>query len=279
MFRNPAPLDTTLWLPDRGPDARLRYGGESPLQFGDLRLPAAGAPPGGHPVVIFVHGGGWLSDWNKDYSSRFVEALTRAGFATWDIEFRRMGNTGGGYPGTFLDVAAGADHLRVLARSYPLDLDRVVAVGHSSGGHLALWLAGRKNLPAPSALHTNDPLPLAGVVSLAGVNDLERSLTLGDRADVLDLLGVASQDAAGARFGETNPARLLPFGIPQVLIVGTLDSDWRIAMTREYAAAARAAGDTVELQEPDGANHFDVVDAEGPAVRIVADAVRALVER
>jgi len=276
MFRNPSPLDTVEWLPKTQPGVRILYASESALQFGDLRLPAGAPPKSGFPVVIFVHGGAWLSDWNKNYSERFVESLAGKGFATWDLEFRRMGNSGGGYPGTFLDIAAGTDHLRILAKSYPLDLGRVVAVGHSSGGHLALWLAGRKNVPTASSLYTINPLPLAGVVSLAGVNDLERSLELGNRKDVLDLLDIESQQAAGNHFAETNPRRLLPFGIPQALIVGTLDAEWRIAMTREYAEAARATGDSVELTIPEGANHFDVVDPEGPAVAMVAEVIRRM---
>lgn len=276
-FRNPSPLETALWLPDTQPDARIRYSSDSAVQFGDLRLPDSDAPPAGYPLAIFIHGGGWTTDWTKDYSSRFVEALTQEGIATWDLEFRRMGNIGGGYPGTFLDVAAGADHLKKLAETYHLDLDRVVAVGHSSGGHLALWLAGRKNLPASSQLHVATPLPLVGVISLAGVNDLERSLELGNRTDVLELLGVDSRQAAEPRFSETNPGRLLPFGIPQALIVGTHDAEWRIAMTREYAAAAQAAGDVVELDLTEGADHFDVIDPEGPAVALVAGVIKKLV--
>ena len=276
-FRNATPLDMALWRPDALPDARVRYAEESPVQFGDLRLPAGEPPRDGHPVVVFVHGGGWLADWTKDYSERFVEALTKAGFATWDLEFRRMGNQGGGYPGTFLDVAAGTDHLRTLAERYPLDLSRVVAVGHSSGGHLALWLAGRRNLPVTSPLHAGHPLPLAGVVSLAGVNDLARSLALGNRTDTLKLSGVESRGDAEARFAETDPARLLPFGIPQALIVGSLDAEWRIAMTRAYAADVRAAGDNVTVEVPEGANHFDVVDAESPALEIALAAIRAMI--
>jgi acetyl esterase/lipase len=277
MFRNPAAFDTVEWLPNTQPDARIRYAPESSLQFGDLRIPDEPPPPGGFPVAIFIHGGAWRADWSKDYSSRFVEALTRAEIATWDLEFRRMGNRGGGYPGTFLDVGFAADYLRKLAETYPLNIGRAVAVGHSSGGHLALWLAGRKNLPATSSLYVVDPLPLTGVVSLAGVNDLEQSLELGKRTDVLELLGVDSQQAAGPRFAETNPRRLLPFGIPQVLIVGTRDNDWRIVMTPEYAETARAAGDEVDLELPEGADHVDVVDPEGPAVEMVAGVILALV--
>lgn len=277
MFRNVTDLDMALWTPHTQPDARIRYAEDSPLQFGDLRLPAGTPPSGGFPVIVFVHGGGWKSDWNKDYGERLMEALTRSGFATWDLEFRRMGNDGGGYPGTFLDVAAGTDHLRTLAKTYPLDLGHVVSIGHSSGGHLALWLAGRKNLPVSSPLHVDDPLPLAGAVSLAGVNDLERSLAIGNRTDALKLSGIEDPGKAGPRFGETNPARLLPFGIPQSLIVGGKDGPWRIQMTREYAEAARAAGDPVELAVPETANHFDVVDTESPALEMILAAARGMV--
>jgi len=276
-FRNVTALDMALWMPDALPHARLRYAEESPVQFGDLRLPSGQPPPDGYSVVIFVHGGGWLADWTKDYSERFVEALTKAGFATWDLEFRRMGNDGGGYPGTFLDVAAGTDHLRTLAGRYPLDLSRVVAMGHSSGGHLAVWLAGRKNLPFSSPLRTDQPLPLAGVVSLAGVNDLTRSLALGNRTDTLKLSGIESQNDAAVRFAETDPSRLLPFGLPQVLIVGSLDAEWRIAMTRAYAEDARTAGDAVTVYVPEGANHFDVVDAQSPALEMVTAAIWAMI--
>ena len=276
-FKNVTPLDMALWVSDTPPDARLRYAQVSPVQFGDLRLPSSEPTRDGHPVIIFVHGGGWLADWTKDYSERFVEALTKAGFATWDLEFRRMGNEGGGYPGTFLDVAAGTDHLRKLAEHHPLDLSRVVAVGHSSGGHLALWLAGRRNLPASSPLHADDPLPLAGVVSLAGVNDLARSLAFGNRTDTLKLSGIESQGEAGARFAETDPAQLLPFAIPQALIVGSLDAEWRITMTRAYAEDARKAGDVVTVDVPEGANHFDVVDSRSPALEMVTVAIRAMI--
>jgi acetyl esterase/lipase len=130
MFRNPAAFDTVEWLPNTQPDARIRYAPESSLQFGDLCIPDEPPPPGGFPVAIFIHGGAWRADWSKDYSSRFVEALTWAGIATWDLEFRRMGNRGGGYPGTFLDVGLAADHLRKLAETYPLNIGRAVAVGH-----------------------------------------------------------------------------------------------------------------------------------------------------
>lgn len=276
--RHPSSHALAATLPRRLPDARIRYGDASPVQFADLRLPPREPPPAGFAVAIFVHGGGWLADWTKDYSAAFVEALTNAGLATWDIEFRRMGTRNGGYPETFRDVAMAADHLREVARSHPLDLRRAIAIGHSSGGHLALWLAGRASLQAGSPLFTPDPLPLKGVISLAGVNDLERSLELGGRTDILSLLGVTSATEAVPLFDHTSPARLIPFGMPQVLILGTLEDGWRREMTGAYAEAARRAGDTVRLLEPEGLDHFDVVDPLGPALALVSREALALAD-
>jgi len=136
-----------------------------------------------------------------------------------------------------------------------------------------VWLAGRKNLPFSSPLRTDQPIPLAGVVSLAGVNDLARSLALGNRTDTLKLSGIESQSDPAARFAVTDPSRLLPFGLPQALIVGSLDAEWRISMTRAYAEDARTAGDAVTLYVAEGANHFDVVDAQSPALKMVTDAI------
>ena len=275
-FRNPTGAEATTWLPEAQPHRRVRYAGDSPVQYGDLRLPAGRVPAAGHPVAVVIHGGAWHADWTSDYTSRFAEALTDAGIATWNIEFRRLGNRGGGYPGTFTDVGLATDFLRTLAETHPLDLGRVVVVGHSSGGHLALWLASRRNLPEGSAIRGSDPLPVAGVISLAGVNDLEGALALGNRTDVLDLIGTGTA-AASARFATTSPGRLLPLGVPQVLIVGTRDEAWRIEMARSYAAAAVEAGDAVELLVLEGANHADVVDPHGPAPAMTARAVLSLV--
>ncbi len=135
------------------------------MQFGDLRLPKTQAPADGFPVAIFIHGGGWSSEWTKDYSNSFVEALTNAGTATWDIEFRRFGNPKADYPNMFADVAAcDPDHLREVAKNHPLNLRKIVAVGHSSGGQLALWSACWTICPHPN-LRSADPLPLVGVVA------------------------------------------------------------------------------------------------------------------
>lgn len=151
-------------------DHRIAYGND-PSQFGDLRLPQGKGP---YPVVVVIHGGCWYSEYDLRHVASFSAALTRLGLVTWSLEYRRIGNARGGWPGTFEDVALGTYYLRLLARTYPLDLKRVIVVGHSAGGELALWLAARGHLPKDSPLYIRDPLPLKGVVSLAGITDLRK---------------------------------------------------------------------------------------------------------
>ena len=277
-FTDVSYADAALWRPQTVADQRIRYGdGGSPLQFGDLRLPDTAAPESGFPVIAFLHGGAWRAQWSKDYSEALVEALTAEGFVTWDIEYRRLGNRGGGYPGTFNDVADGLDHLRNLAENIPIDLERVIVIGHSAGGHLALWLAGRHRLGPSSPLYRKDPLPINGVISIAGVNDFELSLSLGNRTDMLELVGVESVDAGLERLGEVDPGRLLPLGVPQVQVIGDRDGEWRLEMNARYEEKARAAGDRVRTLVLPGANHMDVADARsGVATLLAAEAQRLL---
>ena len=276
VFANVSYLEPAAWKANTAPDARFVFGSDSATQHADLRLPSSKMPPNGYPIIVFIHGGAWRSEWSKNHTEAFVEALTGQGFATWDLEFRRLGHRGGGYPGTFEDIADGTDYLRVVAQSYPLDMDRVIAVGHSSGGHLALWLAGRHHLPDASSLYRDAPLALSGVISIAGVNDLELSYTLGDRTDVLTLTGVDSLESGAKRFAETNPARMLPFGVPQTLMIGDKDAQWRLSMTQRYAESAVSAGDSTRVMMVPGANHIDVIDARSGFAASVAREAREM---
>jgi len=275
VYINPSAVETVEWLPAVQADHRILYGNNS-LWYGDLRVPRGKRPRDGWPVVVFVHGGGWSSSWSNGYSARLVEAIHDLGVATWDLEFRRMGNTGGGWPGTFLDVALGTDYLRTLATRFPLDLNRVVVAGHSSGGHLVAWLAGRHRLPADSPLYRPDALRPAGVLSLAGIPDLDGALVQGNRTDVLQLLGVATRAEAMSRYDDASPIETLPHGVPEIHIVGTRDNPWRIAITRDYVSLAKSMGEQAEIVLLDGANHFDVVDPCGPAWPPIARAVLSL---
>src|SRR5436309_12234468 len=174
-----------LEIPPPPADARVAYS-TGAFQFADLRLPKGAGP---HPVAIVLHGGFWRAAYDLEYMGHVCAAFTRAGLASWNVEYRRIGNPNGAWPGTFQDVALAADDLRSIAIRYGLDLNRVIAVGHSAGGHLALWLGSRHKLPAHSPVYMRDALPLAGVVALAGVADLEKSwqLRLSNTA-VADLL-------------------------------------------------------------------------------------------
>lgn len=260
------PFAALLELDSSEADVTEAYGPDD-LQHGELRLPSG---PGPHPVAIVVHGGCWMSEYGLDHVRPLATALVEAGVATWAPEYRRLGDDGGGWPGTFLDVARAADHLRNLADRHLLDLDRVVAVGHSAGGHLALWLAARPTLAADSDVAAGDPLPLLAVVSLAGIPDLAEAAVgeiCGDAA--ARLLGTDDPDVLRA----ASPAERLPLGVPQELVAGACDPIVPPAVARRYAAAAAAAGDEVALRVVDGVGHFELVAPGSAAWPTVLEAV------
>lgn len=266
-------VDDILNLSHPEPDARIHYGDDA-LQFGELRLPKGSGP---HPVAIVLHGGCWRARYDIGHTRAFSDALCRERIAVWSLEYRRVGNPGGGWPGTFLDVAAGADHLRTLASPHPLDLARVAAVGHSAGGHLALWLAARGGLGEGSEIRgSSDPLPLAGVVSLAGVTDLRRAVE--ERVcDTMaaELVGGRPEDAA-SRYAEASPIERLPLGMRQRLVTGSLDAIVPPAFGDDYAARARRKGDDASHTRVEGAGHFEGIAPSTEAFRVVLEAIRTL---
>src|SRR5690348_3635849 len=211
---------------------RLAYGPEQ-LQFGDLYLPNQ---PGPHSIVILIHGGYWRARYGLELMNSLAEDLAKRGYAAWNIEYRKVGDPGGGWPGTFQDVALAADYLRELATSYGLDIAKIVPIGHSAGGHLAFWLAARpriaffaQNSPLAGSQmpgkneEPSTPLALAGTISLAGVVDLEMAWRLHLSNDaVVELLGGTIANVP-ERYAVASPAAMLPLGVPQVLIHGTSD--------------------------------------------------------
>ncbi len=153
-------------------DHRILYGAD-PSQFGDLWLPKTYPGIRRFPLIVFFHGGWWKSEYDLGYTGRLCRAFDDAGFACWSVEYRRTGSTGGGWPATFQDAAAGFDHVVTLAKTYPLDLTRVITMGHSAGGHLAFWVAGRHGLPPGSNLQADAPqIVLSGAIALEGVMKL-----------------------------------------------------------------------------------------------------------
>jgi acetyl esterase/lipase len=240
----------------------ITYGAES-LQFGVLYLPSGEGP---HPVVILIHGGFWRAHYDLSLMTKLAEDLANRGIAAWNIEYRRVGNMGGGWPGTLIDVALAADHLHTLAPMHSLDLQRVVPVGHSAGGQLAFWLAARPRLPQDSPLvYTTAPLPLTGAISLAGAVDLRLTWQLdlgnGAAAELLD----GSPNEQPDHYASASPAELLPISVPQVLIHGDRDDRVPVEVSRTYAQKALAAGDPVTLLELQGVDHFALIDATSDA--------------
>jgi len=211
-----------------------------------------------------------------------ADALRKEGVAVWSLAYRRLGHEGAGYPGTFQDVAAGADHLRKIAEAHKLDLKRVVTTGHSAGGHLALWLAARRNLPATSALHKPDPLVIHGVAPVAGVPDLAYGATLiapACGADTIQKL-VDEPKRGKDAWADTSPSMLLPLGVPQVMLSGVYDVIVPPAHAKRHQVAATAKGDRVTLRNFDEAGHFEIIapwtDAGKEVVKAIAGMVREL---
>jgi acetyl esterase/lipase len=235
------------------PPARQIAYGEHPDQVGNLHLPARDDP---RAVVVLVHGGFWRSGWDRTLMTPLARDLAGRGYAAWNVEYRRVGQVGGGWPGTLEDAAAAFDAVAALDG---VDATRVATVGHSAGGHLALWLAGRHRLPA-GAPGTAPRLRPVAAVSLAGVADLVRGAQddLGTGACRAFLGGTPEE--VPERYDVASPAALVPLGVPQLLVHGGRDVDVPPAQSLAHAAAARAAGDDVDLVELPEADHFDVIE-------------------
>ncbi|HEY3923780.1 MAG TPA: alpha/beta hydrolase [Acidothermaceae bacterium] len=239
----------------------LAYGTD-PSQVADLHLPAEGNADGAPwPVVVVIHGGYWGAGYGRSLGTGLAADVAKHGVAAWNIEYRRVGN-GGGFPSTLLDVARAIDALAAIADPAAdgrLDLERVVTVGHSAGGQLATWLAGRHKLAA-DAPGAQPAVHVRGVVAQAGVLDLVQgaAVGLGGGAVVRFLGGTPAE--VPERYAVASPYELRPIGVPSTLIHGIKDKVVPIDQSDRYAAAAIAAGDTVDLQRLKGVDHFAPID-------------------
>jgi acetyl esterase/lipase len=229
--------------PPPEPGERHVYGSE-PLQFGDLRRPRG---PGPHPLLIVVHGGAWKATYNLTHAGHLCGALRDEGYATFSVEYRRIGDPGGGWPGSFDDVLAATDYALALER---IDRARIGIAGHSAGGHLALLAGAERSLP---------------VIALAPVSDPD-----GWQNDA-----VAAFFGDGSRDG-SSPLRRLPLGVRQVHVHGTDDESVPFGMSVAFVEAARAAGDDAELVPLEGAGHFEAIDPQSRDWPRVVEAVRSL---
>jgi len=220
--------------------------------------------------VVLVHGGFWGSQYGSDLMDALAADVVRQGWAAWNIEYRRVGG-GGGWPNTFEDNAAAVDHLAAIGGRFKLDLDRVATVGHSAGGHLALWLAARTKLP-PGAPGADPVVRPVLAISQAGVADLRAAASNGvGNGAVQALMGGGPADVP-ERYELGSPAELLPLGVPSVLVHGEGDPLVPIAQSRAFLAAAEAAGDDVRLVALPG-GHFEHLDPATPEWAAVIDAL------
>lgn len=248
---------------------RFNYGEDS-RQFGDLRIPESNGP---YPVLVVIHGGCWTSKMaNIDFMSSFAQAFTEAGIATWNIEYNCIDNKSGGWPGTFLDVGKAVDYLKVLSPQYKLDLTKVVVIGHSAGGHLALWTGARHKITENSDLYQHDPLKLKAVVNIAGPGDLNLFQNLEEKAcmsKVINLLIGNMQE----HFLQCSPYELLPINTKQILITGEYDLAAPVESMHHYMNKAKDLGDYIEVVVIKNAAHFEVVDHRTEAWEIIKDTV------
>lgn len=259
--------------PRPAPSTTISYG-PSKSQAIDVFLPKTRGP---HPTVIYIHGGCWNSNYSDREESRGLAAdLAGRGIAVWSIGYRRANEPGGGYPGTFQDVAVAIDRIRTEANRFNLDLRRTALVGHSAGGHLALWAAGRAKLPVSSLAYAADPFLPKTVISLAGVGNLRaaaRFVPVLCGPEILDkLTGKPSADRKEV-WNDTSPARLLPNAPAKVLVSGVWDDVVPPYAAMDYYIPVRKNGQDATLVNLPESSHFDMVT---PGTSSYAEVVRRI---
>lgn len=265
-------------LPAAAPDETIAYG-EAPSQKVEYFRPRAnaGTPDAPHPVVVLLHGGCWLQALAGPEQVRAAAgAFVDKGYAVWSVGYRRIDEEGGGYPGTYQDVGKAIDLLVEQAATRKLDMGRVVFFGHSAGGHLALWAAGRGKIPAGSPLATEKPLKPRGVVAVGGIGSLknwEREINQLCGPETVAKLAPGEGDT---RFQDTSPDMLLPTGTRIVMLHGVFDPAAYPAVGLDFAQQARKAGDLAEIQIAPVSGHFEVIAPGTPAFSQALAAVERL---
>ncbi len=236
--------------------------GEHPDNYGILHVPEGEGP---YPVVVMVHGGGWLEDHDLGYFEPLAASLAESGVAVWNIEYRRV--TGeGGWPATLADADDATESVATVVQQAAggrLDLGRVHLAGHSAGGHLAAWIAGRHTL-GPGAPGAQPRVRPRSATIMAGVFDLALAVRKGHDEFVGGLLGGAPSEQP-ARYAVGSPIKHLPVGIPVVAVHGTADSVVDPVQSRSYVRAAQASGDPARLAMLEGAGHADFGDIDSTA--------------
>jgi acetyl esterase/lipase len=239
--------DDILNLPAPKADARATYGSDQ-NQFVDLRIPKS---KGLYPLAICIHGGYWRAQYDLEYLGHLCAALTATGIATANVEYRRVGNAGGGWPGTFSDIRSAYQWLMQKAQQYGFDARKVIVLGHSAGAQLALCLAAHE-------------VGLAGAISLAGVIDLQRAFELHLSSDaVASFLGGTPNEVAD-HYREADPMKLA-IGTRQCVIHGAADDTVPPRLSKDYVSAKLKAKEDARLTMIPDAGHFEIVDPRSRA--------------
>jgi acetyl esterase/lipase len=257
--------DSILTLAPPPYDLRIRYG-DAPEQFADVRFPSrkrgtssdigqaltrkseARVHEERSPAVIAIHGGYWRAKYDLSYLGHFCAALACAGLLTINVEYRRVGDPGGGWPGTFDDIRRAFDHIMQRAEELRINVDDVTVAGHSAGAQLALCLAACERTR------------IRKVVSLGGVIDLQRAWDLHLSNDaVAEFLG-GTPEQVPERYAAASPMGNAIAPGAQSVVHGDKDEDVPLELSRNYVAAKRARNENVEYVEIAGADHFDLID-------------------
>ncbi|GAA6166692.1 alpha/beta hydrolase family protein [Sessilibacter corallicola] len=232
--------------------------GDQQSQFGQLRIPKDHQK---HPVIINFHGGWWRAKHDLNTQSYFCQALTQQGFATWNVEYTRIGENQACWPNTFQDVANAVDFLRSIEEKHNLDLNRVITLGFSAGAPLALWAASRSIIKPTSPLYTKNPLTVAGAVSLAGAIDLQECSTRQLSDSVVDQFMGGNYFEKQERYQLVSPAEFTLAAIPHLIIHGKEDTSVPYSISESFYQKAREnTSATIDLCLFDNCEHFDLID-------------------
>ena len=255
-------------LPVTEPDETVFYG-DSAQQFAELRLPECEP----EASIILIHGGCWQNAYDLGYVRPMADALKASGYLVWSIEYRRIGDEGACWPGTFEDVGRAVDQFRAIMKKRNLTNTKKIFMGHSAGGNLALWAAARANFSNEHPLAIAEPLKAEAVIGLAAITDLRRYAAGKSECEqaVVELLGLPAEH--DQQYAATSPVELLPSGVPTILLQGSEDTIVRREQAQRFHDAANACGDLCSIEYIPGAGHFDLVHPGTLAWRIVLASV------
>ena len=254
---------------------RITYG-EDPQQFAELRFPVGTGP---FPALLMIHGGFWQSTYDLKHTGMLCADLTSRGIVTCNLEYRRIGNPGGGWPGTFQDISLASHMIPEILNSDPrVNISRTLVMGHSAGGHLALWLVSQHKMSKTSPLHESRRSPIINAISLAGVSDLRTAWKQKLGHGIVTRLMDGSPDEYPDRYDAGSPIELLPNGAKQVLIHGAADNTVPVSQSEQFEAKAAESGDECSLIKLKETGHFELIDPESDAWSSVLTAVEEMLD-